>query len=281
MITIFKTGDFDYSDIGIDKPVRYTVEHLIEIAARTSKVNVTKEHTKEVIDEMSNFIVEDGLLRAEEPNNLDISGKGFSPVLNYDLVDMGDYYNPTNIVMTEIGFCDNPRTQIVYNSIKVPNGENMGEDSQLRDALDRNKQLNEEIGSLKSQISQLRKDNTAKDNKIKELTENSSNIDAKLKEYDSLKEIESKYNSMIDSRKDDLIFQLVGKDSKKAERFKNYSIEQLEDTIDLLKAKKTGKGITPQKTHVDQGDDPDNRENEEEDVYTDEQFEEDFKASGL
>ena len=126
-----------------------------------------------------------------------------------------------------------------------------------------------------------KKDNTAKDNKIKELTENSSNIDAKLKEYDSLKEIESKYNSMIDSRKDDLIFQLVGKDSKKAERFKNYSIEQLEDTIDLLKAKKTGKGITPQKTHVDQGDDPDNGDNKEEDVYTDEQFEEDFKASGL
>ena len=86
---------------------------------------------------------------------------------------------------------------------------------------------------------------------------------------------------MFNSRKEDLIFQLVGKDSKKAERFKNYSIEQLEDTIDLLKVKKTGKGITPKTTHTDDGNDPNVEDNTEEDVYTDEQFEEDFKASGL
>ncbi len=282
MITIFKTGEFDYSDYGINKPVRYTVEDLIEIAARTSRVNVTEEHTSEVIGELSNFIVEDGLLRAEEPNNLNISGRGFSPVLNYDLIDMGDYYKPSNTIMTEIGLCDNPRTQIVYNSIKVPNGEKMGEDTQLRDALDRNKELNEEIGSLKSQISQLRRDNKAKDDKIKELSENGSDVEAKLKEYDSLKETESKYQKLIDSRKDDLIYQIVGKDSKKAEKFKDYSIEQLENTLDLLRAKKTGKGITPRTTHTDDGNDPsEDDEDDDEDVYTDEQFEADFKASGL
>ena len=33
MITVFTTGEFDYSDAQIDKPVRYTVENLIDVAS--------------------------------------------------------------------------------------------------------------------------------------------------------------------------------------------------------------------------------------------------------
>ena len=91
MITIFRTGEFDYKDAGINKPVKFDVDNLIEIASRTSEINVTKEHSSEVIDVMSNFIVEDGLLKAKEPNNLELEGMGFSPVLDFDLIDMGDY----------------------------------------------------------------------------------------------------------------------------------------------------------------------------------------------
>ena len=87
MISIFKTGEFDYSDIGIDKPVRYDVNSLIEVASRTSKIDVTNEHTDEIISTMSNFIVKDGMLMADEPNNLELKGMGFSPVFNYDLID--------------------------------------------------------------------------------------------------------------------------------------------------------------------------------------------------
>ena len=68
MITIFNTGQFDYSDANIDKPVRYDVQSLIEVASRTPNVKITKEHTDEVIGEMSNFIVEEGLLRQYWPN---------------------------------------------------------------------------------------------------------------------------------------------------------------------------------------------------------------------
>ena len=280
MITIFKTGEMDYTDIGIDKPVKYTVENLIEIASRTPKVNVTKEHTSEVIDEMSNFIVEDGLLKAEEPNNLDIKGMGFSPVLNYDLVDMGEYYIPKNIVMTEIGFCENPRNKIVYNSIEVPNGDNMS-DTQLRDALDANKKLSEEIGVYKSQIKQLKKSISDKDKELSSIKEQYADVDEKMKEYDALKKTESSYQKLINSKRDDLIYKIVGSDKSKAEKFKDYSIEQLENTVELLKTSKTGKGITPQDTHLDDGNDPVDDDESEEDVYTDEDFEADFKASGL
>ena len=49
MITIWQTGEFDYQDSNIDKPVRYSVDNLIDVASRTSKIDVTLEHTDEVV----------------------------------------------------------------------------------------------------------------------------------------------------------------------------------------------------------------------------------------
>ena len=278
IITIFKTGDFNYVDAGIDKPVRYNVQNLIDVASRTPNVNITKEHSNEVLGVMSNFIVEDGLLKAEEPNNLELKGMGFSPVFEFDLIDMGDYYTPKNILMREIGYTENPRTQIVYNSIEVRNSEM--DDKQLRDALDTNKKLNEEIGVYKSQITQLKKANKEKDKEIQKIKDTYSDTDEKLKEYDGLKKIEASYNSLISSKKDDLIHQLVGDNESEAEKFKHMSVEDLENIASLNKGQKGGKGITPQKTKVDDGNDP-SPEVDDEDEYTDEMFEEDFKNSGL
>ena len=205
MITVFRTGDIDYTDSGIDKPVRYDMNSLLEVASRTGTINITKEHTDEVVGSMSNFIVEDGLLKADEPNNLELKGMGFSPVFNYDLIDMGDYYIPKNIKMTEIGYTKTPRSHIVYNSITVANEDRQMDDKQLRQTLDENKKLNEEIGVLKSQIKQLKKSNQDKEKEIKEIKDSYSDVDLKVKEYDSLKDIEAKYNSLISSKKDDLI----------------------------------------------------------------------------
>ena len=278
MITIFNTGNFDYTDAGIDKPVKYSINNLIEVASRTPNVKITKEHTKEVIGEMSNFIVENGLLKAEVPNGLELKNMGFSPVFEFDLEDFGDYYIPKNIVMKEIGYTANPRSKIVYNSIQVRNND-MSEDRQLRDSLDANKRLNEDIGVLKSQINQLKKANKEKDKEIQQIKDSYSDNDAKLKEYDSLKKIEASYNSLISSKRDELIYKLVGDNEAEAKKFKDYSVEQLETTVELLQGQKGAKGVTPQTTHTDDGNDY--QEEVDEDVYTDEQFEEDFKASGL
>lgn len=278
MISIFKTGQFDYSDAGIDKPVKYDVQNLIDVASRTPKVNITKEHTKEVIGEMCNFIVEDGLLKADEPN-LELKNMGFSPVFEFDLVDCGDYYQPTNIFMKEIGYTANPRSRIVYNSIKVRNSE-MSDDRQLRDTLDANKKLNEEIGVYKSQINQLKKANKEKDKEIKEIKESYSDVDSKLKEYESLKEIEASYNSLVSSKKDDLLYQICGDNESEKEKFKHMSVDDLENIVSLSQGSKGSKGITPQDTHVDDGNDP-SEDDDVEEEYTDEQFEEDFKNSGL
>ena len=181
--------------------------------------------------------------------------------------------------MKEIGYTANPRSRIVYNSIKVENSEMS--DTQLRDALDNNKKLNEDIGVLKSQIKQLKKANTEKDKEIQKIKDSYSDSDAKLKEYDSLKEIEASYNSLIASKRDDLIYQIVGDNKSEADKFKDYTVEQLQTTVDLLKGQKGSKGITPQNHPVDDGNNPSDVDNGDDEEYTDEMFEEDFKNSGL
>ena len=260
IITIFRTGDFDYSDVdpSLKKPVRYTVNDLIEVASRTSKINVTNEHEKDVISEMSNFIVEDGLLKADEPNNLELKGMGFSPVFNFDLIEHEDYYEPTNIKMTEIGFCEKPRTHIVYNSITVPNGESEMSDSEIQKLVKRNNELQEEIGVLKNTNKQLNKAIKDKDKEIKTIKESYSDVDEKIREYDNLKKIESNYNNLISSKKEDLIREIVGDDEEKAKKLSEWSIENLEFQKELMNNDSTPTGITPSQTEVplDDGNTP-------------------------
>ena len=173
MITIFNTGEYDYSDDDerLDKPVKYDVNNLLEVASRTAHIDITNEHTDEVIGTLSNFIVEDGLLKADEPNNLELKGKGLSPVFNFDLIEHEDYYEPTNIVMTEIGLTKTPRTHIVYNSISPNEVEvkNTMDDSEIQKLVKRNNELQEEIGVLKNTNKQLNKAIKDKDKEIKSI----------------------------------------------------------------------------------------------------------------
>lgn len=247
MITIFRTGEFNYEDSGIDKPVRYNVDNLIEVASRTSTIDVTDEHKKDVLSTMSNFIVKDGMLMADEPNNLELKGMGFSPVFNFDLIDRGDYYEPSNISMTEIGYTKTPRTHIVYNSIKVPNSEvkNTMDDSEIQKLVKRNNELQEEIGVLKNTNKQLNKAIKDKDKEIKSIKESYSDVDTKIKEYDNLKEIESNYNKLISSKRDDLIHEIVGEDKEKAKTLQHLDIKDLENIKDLVSSDTDPTGITP------------------------------------
>ena len=251
MITIFKTGEFDYSDIGIDKPVKYNVNNLMEVASRTAKIDVTKEHTDEIVSTMSNFIVKDGMLMADEPNNLELKDMGFSPVFNYDLIDCGSYYEPTNIKMTEIGYTKTPRTKIVYNSIKVPNEERVMDDTEIQKLVKRNNELQEEIGVLKNTNKQLKKAITDKDKEINEIKDSYSDVDSKLKEYDGLKEIETNYNNLVASKRDDLIYELVGDDKEKAKKLESFSMEQLEIQKELINGDTPTKGVGVNETEVD------------------------------
>lgn len=282
MITIFKTGLFDYSDLGIEKPVKFDIDDLMEIASRNAYSDVTREHTDEVIGSISNFIVEKGLLKTDEPKDLDLKGMGLSPLFEIDsLIDMGEYYKPQGIRMPKIGYTKTPRTQILYNSVTVPNGEvsAMTDDTELRKALKRNEELQQEIGVYKSQIDQLKRSNKKYKKEIDDFQESDSSI-AKLKEEnEALKLKADALDTYIEGEKAELIHELAGDNKALAEEYENIPIEHLRVFKKNIGTATMPKGVTPTQTHIDDGND--HREEEDKDVYTDEMFEADFEVSGL
>lgn len=283
MITIFKTGLFDYTDLGIEKPVKFTVNDLLEIAGRNAHSDVTVEHTDEVIGSISNFIVDNGFLKTDKPSDLDLKGMGLSPLFEIDsLIDMGDYYKPQGIHMPKIGLTKTPRTQILYNSVEVPNSEEhrvMTDDTELRKALKRNEELQQEIGVYKSQIDQLKRSNKKYKKEIDDFQESDVNI-AKLKEENqTLKEKALALDNYIAGEKAELIHELAGDNENLAKDYEDIPIEHLRVFKKNMGSATQPRGVSPTQTHIDDGNDvvPES----DDDVYTDEEFERDFEASGL
>ena len=282
MITIFKTGEYDYSDLGINKPVHITVENLMEIASKTAKSDITEEHSSKVLGVMDNFVVEGDELKANEPMNLDLKNMGFSPEIISDLIDFGDYFGLKNVRMPRIGYTRNPRNKILYNSIENnPKGENekMAEDTELRKVLQEKQELQEQIGVLKSHKKQLEKSNKEKDKEIEKLKESNSDTDERLKKYEALEKKAKSYDELMSSHKKDLIKEIAGDNKTLAEKYENFSIEDLETVKETQNITREAQGITTQQQGEIQGNegDLDNDEGE----YSWEEFEEDFEASGL
>ena len=86
-------------------------------------------------------------------------------------------------------------------------------------------------------------------------------------------------DTYIAGEKAELIHELAGDNDTLAKEYENVPIEHLRLFKKNMGNPTKPRGISPNQTHVDDGNDY--HEDEEEDVYTDEMFEEDFKASGL
>lgn len=278
MITIFKAGEYDYSNLGVNKPVRVSVENLEEIAKKTAKSDITDEHGKDVIGFMDNFVVEDGVLKANKPMNLELKGKGFSPEIVCDFIDYDDYFGIVNVSMPRVGFTKNPRNKILYNSINnSSDGENMS-DSELRKVIREKDDLQEQIGVLKNEKKQLTRLIEQQKKEIEDIKETNSEYDEKIKKLDDLKEKADSYDELMETRREELVEKIVGKDSNLAKKYDGFSIEQLDTIIETKSISRAGQGVTPQNAQVDQGDKVPADEGDE---YSWEEFEADFKASGL
>lgn len=278
MITIFKAGEYDYSDLGVNKPVRVSVENLEEIAKKTAKSDITDEHGDDVIGFMDNFVVEDGVLKANKPMNLELKGKGFSPEIVCDFVDYDDYFGIVNVSMPRVGFTKNPRNKILYNSINnSSDGENMS-DNELRKVIREKDSLQEQIGVLKNEKKQLTRLIEQQKKEIEDIKETNSEYDKKIKKLDDLKEKADSYDELMETRRDELVEKIVGKDSNLAKKYDGFSIEQLNTIIETKSVSHAGQGVTPRDVLTDQGD---NVPADEDDEYSWEEFEADFKASGL
>ena len=280
MITIFRPQDLEYPDAGLKKPVRYTVKDLENVAKKTSAINITDEHSSKVLGVLSNFIVEDGVLKADAPEGFDLNGMGLSPVFDTELVDMGDYYSISNISMGEIGLTKTPRNNILYNTITSTDTEvNMGE-SALEKVIREKDELQKRIGVLESTEKQYKRMLKQQEEEIKKIKESDSDKDDLIKENKALKEKAEAFDVINKARKEELIQDIVGDDDKLAKEYEELSVETLDLIKRTMKVSSPQKGVTPTDTHVDNGDDPVGEQDEEEE-YTDEMFEADFAASGL
>ena len=275
MIKIWQMGMYNYDDIGLDKPVIYKENFLEQLANDTEMVDVTREHSDEIIGSLSNFKYEDGVLYADAPSGLDITGNGLSPVFNCDLVDMGTYYEPINYNMTSIGITKNPRSNILYNSIT----EEMDKVSdELRAMLDRKEETiaeqREEIGILKKQMEELREKSKSSDetlNEFKALQKQFDELKANAETYkadsDRLREQEAK-------AKEKLIKEIVGDDTKGMEMFQKFSVEELEHMKNTKIVTEPVKAVGSQSVDtITDGDADDIPKEDQVDEYSQEYFE--------
>lgn len=274
-IKVWQMGMYNYTDIGLDKPVMYKENFLKQIASDTQSVDVTDEHSNSILGSLSNFKYEDGVLYANKPSDIDITGNGFSPVFNCDLVDMGDYYEPRNFTMTSVGLTKNPRSNILYNSIT----EEMDKVSdELRAMLDRKEETiaeqREEIGILKKQMEELREKSKSSDetlNEFKALQKQFDELKANAETYkadsDRLREQEAK-------AKEKLIKEIVGDDTKGMEMFQKFSVEELEHMKNTKIVTEPIKAVGSQSVDtITDGDADDIPKEDQVDEYSQEYFE--------
>ena len=276
MITIFKTGEITYPD-SLNKPVKYDIDFLKSIASSTASAKITRKHSDEVLGVLSNFIVEDGCLKADEPEGLELKGMGFSPVFEFDLLEYDSYFKPVNGVMTEIGFTKTPRSHIVYNSIEDSNGDDHMSDDALRRVLQEKEDLVKKMGVLEKERDSYQKMLEARDDEIEKIKNCYSDVDNKLKEIDALKEKADLYDSLQASRKQELINEIVGGNKDLAEKYESFTYDQLTFLKENKVPTNPGQGVpSVGATGLDiEGTRPSSNNDDE---YSDDEFKADYKA---
>ena len=276
MITIFKTGEIKYPE-SLNKPVKYDIDFLKSIASSTASAKITRKHSNEVLGVLSNFIVEDGCLKADEPEGLELKGMGFSPVFEFDLLEYDSYFKPVNGVMTEIGFTKTPRSHIVYNSIEDSNGDDNMSDDALRKVLQEKEDLVKKMGVLEKERDSYQKMLESRDEEIEKIKNSYSDVDNKLKEIDALKEKADLYDSLQASRKQELINELVGGNKDLAEKYESFTYDQLTFLKENKVPTNPGQGVpSVGATGLDiEGTRPSSNNDDE---YSDDEFKADYKA---
>lgn len=276
MIEIWQTGTMDYTDINLEKPVKFDDEFLRKIADDTERVDVMREHSDEIIGSLGNFKFEDGKLYAEKPSDIDITGNGFSPVFTCDFVDYGSYYKPINFTMENVGLTANPRSQILYNNIETKGDGNVSDE--LRAMLDKKEETiaeqREEIGILKKQMEELRE-------KSKNSDETLNEFKALQKQFDELKANAETYKADSDrlreqeaKAKEKLIKEIVGDDTKGMEMFQKFSVEELEHMKNTKIVTEPVRAVGSQSVNtITDGDADDIPQEDQVDEYSQEYFE--------
>lgn len=272
MIELFKTGMITYPEEIADKPVQYREQDLMEIAMATDKVDLTKEHTNEIIGFLENFVYKDGVLYVKEPEGVDIENLGISPSFEFSLKDMGEYYVPDHISLKNAGLTKTPRSQIFYNNIHKGD-EGMEEKEKLLKDIQANQ---EEIRNQREEIGILRNRNKALDESLQSKKELENQLKEKEAELSSLKSKMEKleadanaYNLIEEKKKEELIQKLSNDDAELKEEYSKMSLEQLEFWSKKNLLNTNARGVGSHEADVDDGTKPSENPEDEPATYDD------------
>lgn len=276
-IKLFTTGEIDYKDQNIAKPVKFTEEHLQQIAKRTGQIELTNEHKGDTIGSLSNFIYKDGCLQVEAPTDVDINGMGISPVFDCDLRDMGSYYEPVNIILKECGLTQTPRTGILYNSIQNQKGDEQMSNDNLRELLDKKEERmmeqQEEIALLKQKLEEAKKivdENKELDSKFQEI---SKQLEQAQSEMEGFKKDAEKLRTQEAEQKKALIQEITGGEEE-VPYLNKLSYDELKD---MRERTIVTEPLNGQSSEGAEGEDQDGDQDDGEekvDIYSEEYFNE-------
>lgn len=249
LIELFGPGLIDFSDHGIDKPIKFTEENLREIAAITSDVELTEEHSENIIGSLENFVFKNNLLHVKPPDDIDIKNMGISPVFEMDLKNMGDYFLPVNPVLSKAGLTRKPRSKIFYNSI-IDNIEDDNMSETMEQLIKERKEAQDEVAVLKSQLKSVGKTADEKENLEKDLKSKEKEVEDKENEIQSLKDKAEKYDKIQGEIDDKNIDKIAGNDDEFKKHLKeNFSSDQIkfmaEKKIITQPPKGVGSGDAP------------------------------------
>lgn len=148
-------------------------------------------------------------------------------------------------------------------------------DDTLRKVLQEKEDLVKKIGVLEKEKNSYQKMVDARDEEIDKIKQSYSDIDDKLKEVEDLREKAKLYDSLQESRKNELIKELAGDNDDLADNYSSFTYEQLKFLNENKTPNNPGHGIKPP---VARGLDLNGESVPSNDEYTDEMFKEDYLA---
>lgn len=275
MVMMFEECALEYPDKGLDKPIKYSKSFLEECFSNIKNVPLMEEHTSNQLCVLEDFDVRDGKVYSNIPEEIDISGLGFSPTFFMNYIDRGDYYEPVDAELKSIGLTKTPRNQIFYNSVDDKRSGNMsGNNDALETALNRQRELEKEVASLENQVNSqktaLKKMNSL-EKQVKELDANNKELSSMIEEYTPKVE---KYDKYTADKREQLLEKISGGSDEIKRKFENFSFDNLKVIAEqqMVNTKPRGAGA-----NVSEGDGL--GEQHKPDEYTNDDFKADFKAA--
>lgn len=240
---LFEAKDYDYSDYGRVRPVRYTAEFLRELAMNTDEVKIVNGHTGEEIGKVTDIGFRDGWLVGNVPSNIKETGRGLSPLFDAYLLEGNDIDLAQDGEIKHFALVDNPKSQLLFNEQKGT-GDKMTENKGIEEILtNRIKELERELAVANNQLESNKKkleQYNELEKEVKDLRKANSEYETQI---ESNKDKANKWDEYVTDKKASLVDEIAGEDSTMREEIKDWDIDKLNFLLEHKNVSTDPKGV--------------------------------------